>query len=210
MKKEDLKMRTIIQAALKEFAVYGYDQASTNRIAKQAGMSKALMFHYIKSKEELFLTVWSYCEETITNGYTKQIDEEETDLFERLRHSIALQMNILKKDPWLLEFYSAAADTRSDRINQQIHTKKETDAGLCITKLFQNIDTSNFRSDLPVTRSLALIEWSMSGFADELVSELKTAAPPTDFSKTEEKLNRFIQDLRILFYSVPPTKEQLK
>lgn len=45
----------ILNAALKEFAVRGYDNASTNVIAKEAGISKALMFHYVSSKQELFL-----------------------------------------------------------------------------------------------------------------------------------------------------------
>ena len=35
----------ILNAALKEFILEGYDKASTNVIAKEAGISKALMFH---------------------------------------------------------------------------------------------------------------------------------------------------------------------
>ena len=58
---EDAKIQGIINAALKEFAQRGYEEASTNRIAKAAGMSKALMFHYVKSKEELLLMLLDYC-----------------------------------------------------------------------------------------------------------------------------------------------------
>ncbi|MBC1645335.1 TetR/AcrR family transcriptional regulator, partial [Listeria welshimeri] len=37
----------ILNSALKEFTIKGYDEASTNVIAKEADISKALMFHYI-------------------------------------------------------------------------------------------------------------------------------------------------------------------
>ncbi len=53
-----LKRRdTILNTALKEFSSQGYDKASTNVIAKEAGISKALMLHYVDSKKELF---WLY------------------------------------------------------------------------------------------------------------------------------------------------------
>lgn len=46
---------SILNAALKEFVLQGYDNASTNVIAKEAAISKALMFHYVSSKQEFFL-----------------------------------------------------------------------------------------------------------------------------------------------------------
>lgn len=45
------KRDAILNAALKEFSSQGYDKASTNIIAKEAGISKALMFHYVSSKQ---------------------------------------------------------------------------------------------------------------------------------------------------------------
>ncbi len=42
---EPQKRNAILNAALKEFALKGFDNASTNIIAKDAGISKALMFH---------------------------------------------------------------------------------------------------------------------------------------------------------------------
>lgn len=39
------RKEALLNAALKEFAEVGYEQASTNRIARDAGISKPLMFH---------------------------------------------------------------------------------------------------------------------------------------------------------------------
>lgn len=51
---EESKEKAILAAAIHEFAVNGFDQASTNQIAKASGASKGLIFHYYDSKEKLF------------------------------------------------------------------------------------------------------------------------------------------------------------
>ena len=51
------RQKHIIQASLREFAVHGYDVASTNRIVRDADISKGVLFKYFDSKEELFLYI---------------------------------------------------------------------------------------------------------------------------------------------------------
>lgn len=58
--------------------------ASTNVIAKEAGISKALMFHYINSKQELFLFVYDYFTELLDKEYFMKMDFSEKDIFDRL------------------------------------------------------------------------------------------------------------------------------
>ena len=43
LKKE--KQDRMINAALKVFAIYGFNKASTDDIVKEAGISKGLLFH---------------------------------------------------------------------------------------------------------------------------------------------------------------------
>jgi TetR/AcrR family transcriptional regulator len=44
----------IMAAARADFAVHGFDGAKLDRIAKAAGVTKQLIYHYYKSKEELY------------------------------------------------------------------------------------------------------------------------------------------------------------
>lgn len=53
----DEKRQMIFNASLEEFSDNGYPMASTNRICKQAGISKGSMFQYFENKEDLFLYV---------------------------------------------------------------------------------------------------------------------------------------------------------
>ncbi len=50
----DSKEQAILEAAIHEFAVKGFERASTNQITKMAKVSKGLVFHYYKTKEKLY------------------------------------------------------------------------------------------------------------------------------------------------------------
>ncbi len=47
----------ILEAALQCFARHGYDKTSTEVIAKEAGVSQGIIFHYFKTKEGLFTAI---------------------------------------------------------------------------------------------------------------------------------------------------------
>jgi len=47
----------IIKSAMKVFSKYGYSNASVRMIAKEAGVSKALIFWYFNSKDELIIEI---------------------------------------------------------------------------------------------------------------------------------------------------------
>jgi TetR/AcrR family transcriptional regulator len=55
------KRNRIFEAAINEFAVYGYMNANTNKIARKAGISVGSLFQYFNSKEDLFLTTVKHC-----------------------------------------------------------------------------------------------------------------------------------------------------
>jgi len=52
-----LSRQLILSAAQDEFAAYGLNGARIDRIAKRAGASKNLIYHYFGSKDRLYLTV---------------------------------------------------------------------------------------------------------------------------------------------------------
>lgn len=57
---EEIRQRsksTIKEVALELFARYGYQSTSISKIAKEAGISKGLIYNYFNSKEELLNTI---------------------------------------------------------------------------------------------------------------------------------------------------------
>ena len=127
------RKNAILNAALKEFTSCGYENASTNRIAKEAGISKALMFHYISNKKELFLTVYDFFTDLLQRQYYDLIDYSEKDIFRKLRQSYLLQLNLLQKYPWILE-YNKLLSCDSSEISREFESRKQNHNIICYPK----------------------------------------------------------------------------
>ncbi len=64
MKREEknaLSRRRIEDAALREFSQRGYEAASMNAICADNGISKGIIYHYFKDKDELYLVCATAC-----------------------------------------------------------------------------------------------------------------------------------------------------
>src|SRR5262245_15507053 len=49
------KRETIMNAAIEEFAEYGLENASTNRIVKNSGIAKGSFYQYFEDKQDVFM-----------------------------------------------------------------------------------------------------------------------------------------------------------
>lgn len=63
--KNELSKEKIINGCIKEFGTNEYVAASLNNVCKNNNISKGLLFHYYKNKEELFLICAGKCFEEL-------------------------------------------------------------------------------------------------------------------------------------------------
>ncbi|MFX4261332.1 TetR/AcrR family transcriptional regulator [Pelotomaculum propionicicum] len=200
---EDKRRDAILNAALKEFATKGFDEASTNAIAKGSGLSKGLMFHYVNSKKDLFLFLYDYCTEMVDKEYFKLMNFNERDIFERLRQSYLLQLELLQKYPWIFEFNKISADTKSDEINKEMEERKKGKQSLCYETMFDSIDESKFREGLDVERCKQLIFWANIGFTNQILEDIRNSEKnELDYDKIIAQLDGYLNELRKIFYII--------
>lgn len=60
---EDKRTSEIQAAAKKLFSIYGYCHTSMDSVSVEAGISKGLIYHYFKNKEDLLLSFSDEVEE---------------------------------------------------------------------------------------------------------------------------------------------------
>lgn len=198
---EEKRRDAILNAALKEFASRGYDEASTNVIAKESGMSKGLMFHYVNSKKDLFLFLYDYCEAMINKEYLKQINFSERDIFERLRQSYILQLELLRKHPWIFEFNKLGTVTKSGEINKELEERLQGKQLSCCGAIFDSIDESRFREGLDVERCKQLIFWANVGFTNQVLENIRNSEIGVlDYDGIIKELDSYLNELRKSFY----------
>lgn len=103
LKLSEEKQRHILGSALSEFAEYGYDGASTNRIIQRAGISKGVLFKYFTSKEELFYYVIKTYQEREREFLTPY--EHSNNIFEEMKEALYQEYNCYSKDKSLKAYY---------------------------------------------------------------------------------------------------------
>lgn len=191
----------VLNAALKEFSLQGYDNASTNVIAKEAGISKSLMFHYVSSKRELFLIVYDYFSDLMKKEYFELMNYDEKDIFNRLRQSYLLQVKLFKKYPWISKFSKLAGVTNSAEINKELQNRANQEDLDCYPKLFDKVDESKFRNGLDIEKCKKIIFWSNVGFTNQLLENIRNADISTlDSEVIINKIDEYFDELRKLFY----------
>ncbi|MFJ8086779.1 TetR/AcrR family transcriptional regulator [Lysinibacillus sp. NPDC095746] len=196
------RRNAILNAALKEFSLQGYDNASTNVIAKEAGISKALMFHYVSSKQELFLVVYDYFSDLIKKEYFELMNYDTKDIFDRLRQSYFLQIELSEKYPWILEFNKLSRTTNSNEINEELENRANKEHSNCYPKLFDEIDEDKFRKELDIEKCKQFIFWSNIGFTNEILDDIRNSESQSlNYELVVEKLDGYFDELKKVFYN---------
>ncbi|MGW8113980.1 TetR/AcrR family transcriptional regulator [Caproicibacterium sp. NSD3] len=198
---EPPRRNAILNAALKEFASRGFDNASTNVIAKEAGISKALMFHYVNNKQELFLLVYDYFSILLDKEYFAKMDFSGKDIFERLRQSYLLQIDLIKQYPWILDFNKLSVMTNSDEVNKALEDRANKKQSSCYKQIFDKIDVSKFRTGLDIDKCKQIILWTNVGFTNEILDDIRNSQTLNlDYQHIITTLDEFFDELRKIFY----------
>jgi len=198
---EQEKQDRVINAAIKEFAEKGYDKASTNEMVKAAGISKGLLFHYFQNKKQLFLSLFDYCVELISEEFYKKVNLAETDFFIRIRQSVLIKMDLLFQYPNIFKFIEAAYMDDSSEIKVELEKKVKELNTINIEKIYEGIDVSKFREDIDIQKTLKIITWTFEKMSDEEVSKAKLLPEHRiDYQKIQAEAEAYFEVLTKLFY----------
>lgn len=189
------KQTRIINAAMKEFAQKGFDNASTNEIVKAAEIAKGLLFHYFKNKQQLFLFAYDYGSELVLTDFYKKFDLEEPDFFARIRQISKLKFEILHKYPEIFHFLEVAYIEPSIVVKDDLALRKQQLINNNLSKIFTGIDRSLFKEGLDLKKVIQIIQWTFEGFSTDI---LKTA--PIEYEKFFDEVDSYIELFKQSFY----------
>lgn len=101
------KRRNIVDAAIEEFAEYGLENASTNRIVANSGISKGSFYQYFEDKQDVFMYLLSVLEqEKLEYFKDKRPPSANMDTFGYFRWMIKTGMEFNSSHPMLVQAIS--------------------------------------------------------------------------------------------------------
>ncbi|SOC44897.1 TetR/AcrR family transcriptional regulator [Salinicoccus kekensis] len=194
-KLDPARQAEILNAALNEFANYGYKDASTNRIVKDAGMSKGMLYYYFENKEDVYYTCTEYT--------LKKVQEELLDwdlprqgFIERSAAIAERKHAYYEKHPEISMFLSHVylEDTVPEKY-RELQQKLVTEG---YKAAYADIDYSYFRDDIGHETLMKLIMWTFDGYSKYIEDDSTRAAG--DFNKYFEEFEIYLDAMKKLYY----------
>ncbi len=158
------RQELILGGATEAFGQNSYKGASTEDIARKAGISKGLLFFYFKNKRQLYLYLMDSLAEKITNLVVDDAFYEIDDFFELLLYTSTKKRSVLERFPHILEYSIRAfyPDHKDIKDTMNGWTQRQIDA---MFKLyFKNVDFSKFRDGVDPRYVIDLLIWMADGY----------------------------------------------
>lgn len=110
----------ILEAAHRVFLRRGTAGARTQEIADEAGVNKALLHYYFRTKERLAEAVFLRAARTLFPRMLKIIASD-LPLREKLHRAVATELDILEENPYLPGYLISEFQYRPDRIHELLN-----------------------------------------------------------------------------------------
>ncbi|MBV1758519.1 MAG: TetR/AcrR family transcriptional regulator; helix-turn-helix transcriptional regulator [Dethiosulfatibacter sp.] len=197
LKIDEKRKISIINSAMEEFSKNTYEQASTNRIVKKAGISKGSLFNYFKSKKTLFDYLKIFSVKEIANAIVEKVNWEEPDLLKRVSEITLIKLEILRKYPHLIGF--------TKRINsynsiEELKAIYEAYVPNIYEKVYsENIDFSLFREDIDIKVAMSILIWTFEKMGEDYFNKIRVGEE-IDVDQMSIEVDKYIETLRKGFY----------
>ena len=191
------KQDRIINAALSEFSRNKYEKASTNVIAREAGVSKGLIYHYFSKKKKLYETLESFTFATIVDQIESGLDWDQDDILTRLMQIAIVKMKLTERYPHIFDFMLYAF---ADKSMQEISDQRDEIAPQLLSDVYtKNIDYGKFRSDIDMQRAMKIIGWSIEKYGEEMLQTIRSM-DEVDYDVIMEDFEAYLGLFRKTFY----------
>lgn len=157
MKREEKNLQSrqkIMDAAWKEFGEKSYAEASLNTICKEGNISKGIIYHYFKDKDELFLACVRECFESLTEHLREYTRMEEGQVGMVLKRYFDARMLFFDQNPAYLKLFCNAAILPPPHLKPAIAEIREAFDQLNISVFTRLLEQVPLRDDITIEEAV--------------------------------------------------------
>ena len=180
------EQQRILQACLEEFALHGYEKASTNAMVKRANIPKGTLFFYFSSKKDLYLYVIDRAVERFVAFINQANAELPSDLFERLLYRGKIRFQFAFREPTLYQFFYHAFLKSPEAIQSELQSRYSTYASISRQFLYEGLDRSKFKDDIDIEQAIELVYLALEGILSRYAGLLKVIQPAEGLELVEK------------------------
>lgn len=166
------KRNKIIDIGILEFATYGYENSSTNRIVTSCGISKGSLFKYFSTKEDFYFSILDIVTTDFIESLRNEMCDLSTELFARVIEYSALEFSWYIKNPEKAKFIIGAFTKKDTKIYHKTIKRYASKELTLYYDLAKDIELHNFRWDKQKT--LNILKWFLNGFNENFLETVQT------------------------------------
>ncbi|WP_243545593.1 TetR/AcrR family transcriptional regulator [Pseudodesulfovibrio tunisiensis] len=162
----DEKQQRIIDEATREFAEYGYHQASVNRIVTRLGIAKGSLFKYFGTKQGLFEHLFDRAVAQF-KGPLKAARgaSPDRDVFRGIEQSLLAGVNFIESHPMIYRIYLKMLFQENFPMREKFLTEvRKASAKYLRPMVEQGIASGQLRPDLDTDMAIHLLDSVMDRF----------------------------------------------
>ncbi len=195
---ENEKVIKIINYAFEEFSKYSFEKASTNSIVKRAGISRGLLYHYFKDKQDLYDFLLYYSVKITLDELDAKQYWKEQDIFKRIKQVAISKMEIAKKYPYLIDFYKQIKDV--DRYKKVKGEAKGHYPDLDRKFYSYNVDFSNVKDGVDIEKMVNVIKYTLEQVGRKYWEAVKENGANFQLDDLFREYDEYIEFLKTAFY----------
>lgn len=165
----DEKKHRILSAGYKVFGSNSYAKASVSDIAKEAGISKSMVFHYFKTKKDFYLYLMDYCFEMFTGVFSELEVTKISDFFERLETFSHAEMTILRQYPNIFKYIMRFYYERDPEVLEGVMAVITKSLAEGMTMTLDGVDLSKFKDGVNLEQLTKMIRWMGEGISNQFI-----------------------------------------
>lgn len=199
LNQDDARRSRILEAALEEFAAKGYKKASTNTIVREANVSKGLLFHYFISKKDLYLYLYKFARQSVSNELFEKVNFADRDVLNRMQQATLVKIESYLAHPLFVDLFETAENLQDPEMIEEIIKLNKEATEESYAKMFNSIDYYLFKDTLNVDRCLQIVRWTI----DKLSFDWKNRSQKLDskaFNELEQDIVHYLELFRDAFY----------
>ena len=203
MKREEKNTQSrqrILEAALREFSAKGYGAASLNAFCAANEISKGIIYHYFKDKDEIYLLCVAECFEKLTLYMRESLKEMRGSVERQLRAYFDARLRFFADNPLYMGIFAdAVINPPGDLLSKIAEARKNFDS-LNIAILTRLLDCAPLRAGLSVAAVVEDFRLYMDYFNLRFKAVLAGARSPEQALRRHEELCH--RQLGILLHGV--------
>lgn len=205
------KRRNIIDAAIEEFAEYGLENASTNRIVANSGIAKGSFYQYFEDKKDVFMHLLHVIEQEKTEFFKdKHPPVGNMDTFQYFRWMIKTGMEFNTKHPLLTQAVSRVLFAEGMYYGQTFSDLRERSSKALRAMIQQAMRNGEVDSSVDVDLAVMIMETWSNAISTYIINEgmkhkdiMKWVRSP----KTQEKIDKM---LYVMEYGLRKTESEFE